>query len=129
MHELSVCQSLIDEVERVVAAHGASAARRIVLCIGPLSGIEIPQLHSAFTIARAGTCAGAAELDIEDAPVRVQCRECAAETGASVQRLLCGACGSWRTSLVSGDEILLRSVELQKLPERSASCARPAVAP
>lgn len=130
MHELSVCQSLIGEVERVAAAHGAAAARRIVLCIGPLSGIDMAQLRAAFTVARAGTCAADAELEIEDTPVRVACRECGAESAATVQRLVCGRCGGWRTSLVSGDEILLRTVELQRTStERNAPCARPAAAP
>lgn len=128
MHELSVCQSLMTEVERLAAAHGARQVHRIVLAIGPLSGIEIPQLEAAFTIARAGTCAQAAELEIERTVLRVRCNECGAQTQAGMQRLLCGECGGWRTALLSGDEILLKSVELQKAPERTDPCATPAAA-
>ena len=129
MHELSVCRSLIREVKRVAAAHGATAVRRIVLRIGPLSGIESALLRSAFAIAREGTCAADAELEIEDTSVRVRCLACGAETEATVQHLLCGACGGARTTLVSGDEVLLSTVELEEPTERSAPCARPAAAP
>jgi hydrogenase nickel incorporation protein HypA/HybF len=29
-----------------------------------------------------------------------------------MNRLLCGACGDWHTQVISGDELLLESVEL-----------------
>ena len=42
MHELSVCLSLLDQVERIAREHGADRVVRIVLRIGPLSGVEAP---------------------------------------------------------------------------------------
>ena len=46
-------------------------------------------------------------------PVRVLCKQCGAETRAEINRLVCGECGAWQTQLVSGDEMLLASVELE----------------
>jgi hydrogenase nickel incorporation protein HypA/HybF len=112
MHELSVCQSLLDQVERIAAEQGAERVERILLRIGPLSGVEAPLLRSAYPIAAAGTIAEGAILDIEPAPVRVHCVTCGAETEATPNRLLCGACGDWHTRLVSGDEMLLARLEL-----------------
>jgi hydrogenase nickel incorporation protein HypA/HybF len=118
MHELSVCQSLLDQVARIAADHGANRVERVLLRIGPLSGIEAPLLRHAYPIAAAGTIAEDAVLDIEPAPVRVHCVTCGAETDATPNRLLCGACGDWHTRLVSGDEMLLASLELS-IPEES----------
>jgi hydrogenase nickel incorporation protein HypA/HybF len=112
MHELSVCQDLLAQVERVAFEHGARAVDRIVVKVGPLSGVEVPLLEQAYTIARAGTVAEGADLVAETAPVRVACETCGAETDATVNRLVCGACGDYRTRLVSGDELILQSVEL-----------------
>ena len=112
MHELSVCQSLLEQVERIAADHGAERVERIRLRIGPLSGVEADLLRSAYPLAAAGTIAEGAELDIEPAPVLVHCVSCGAETEATPNRLLCGACGDWHTRLVSGDELLLASLEL-----------------
>ena len=112
MHELSVCQSLLEQVERVAADHGAERVERIRVRIGPLSGVEADLLRSAYPLAAAGTIAEGAELDIEPAPVLVHCVSCGAETEATPNRLLCGACGDWHTRLVSGDELLLASLEL-----------------
>jgi hydrogenase nickel incorporation protein HypA/HybF len=112
MHELSVCQSLIAQVERIASAHNARTVDKIVVRLGPLSGVEIPLLRQAYTLARAGTIAENAELVTEIQPIRVACRTCGAETNASVNRLLCGACGDYHTRLLSGDEMILASVEL-----------------
>jgi hydrogenase nickel incorporation protein HypA/HybF len=112
MHELSVCLALLDQVEAIAREHSASRVERIVLRIGPLSGVEAPLLKNAYPLAAAGTLAADASLSIEIAPVRIRCRDCAAETETSPNRLSCGACGSLRTELLSGDEMLLAHVEL-----------------
>lgn len=112
MHELSICQALLDQVERIAAEHGASRVERILLRVGPLSGVEGPLLQHAFPLAAAGTLAESAELLIETAAVRVACNDCGAETPATPNRLLCGDCGSYKTRLVSGDELLLANLEL-----------------
>ena len=69
-------------------------------------------LERAYEVARAGTLAEDAILTIEESPVRVYCPRCGNESEATPQRLLCGSCGDWRTEVVSGDELLLMSVEL-----------------
>jgi hydrogenase nickel incorporation protein HypA/HybF len=116
MHELSVCQGLISQVTRIVEENEATAVERIVVQIGPLSGVEAPLLEQAYSLARAGTVAEGAELVTESMPVRVACQSCGAETDAQANRLVCGACGDYRTRLVSGDELILASVELVKGP-------------
>jgi hydrogenase nickel incorporation protein HypA/HybF len=112
MHELSVCQGLMRQVDHLAAAHGAAAVERIVLQIGALSGVEPPLLERAFEIARAGTVAAAAELEIRTGPVVVECRECGGTSAVPPNRLLCSYCGEWRVRVVEGEELVLLSVEL-----------------
>ena len=112
MHELSVCQSLLDQVESIARAHGATRVERILLRVGPLSGVEPALLLNAYPLAAAGTLAEHAELVIEPAAVRVHCSECGAESDAAPNQLLCGSCGGWKTRLISGDELLLANLEL-----------------
>jgi hydrogenase nickel incorporation protein HypA/HybF len=114
MHELSVCQGLISQVVRIAEENGATLVERIVVRIGPLSGLEAPLLEQAYTVARAGTLAEGAELVVESMPLRVACQTCGAESEAEVNRLVCGACGDYRTRVVSGDELILASVEIVK---------------
>ena len=117
MHELSVCQSLLAQVEAIAVQHHARAVSSITLRIGPLSGIEAPLLQQAFTLARAGGVASAAALVIETLPVRVKCQRCGQASEAMPNRLVCGHCGDYHTQLLSGDEMLLASVELETEPQ------------
>ncbi len=119
MHELSICQNLLVQVADIAAARGASSVARITLELGPLCGVEPTLLARAFEIARAGSCAAGAELSIEIVGVSVRCVLCGAETQVIHNRMLCGACGGYRTELISGDEMRLRGVEL-RLPEPMA---------
>lgn len=112
MHELSLCNALIAEVERVAREQQASRVISVLVRVGPLSGAEVPLLERAFPLAAAGTALETIQLTFEDSPVRVCCLQCGAETEASVNRLLCGACGAYQTRLLSGDELVLAQVEL-----------------
>jgi hydrogenase nickel incorporation protein HypA/HybF len=114
MHELAVCQGLMGQVEQIARRENAERVTRILLSIGPLSGVEARLLADAFPIAAAGSVAEGAELVIDAAPVRVKCLGCGAETAAAANRLLCGECGDYRTRLLSGDEMLLTSLELER---------------
>jgi hydrogenase nickel incorporation protein HypA/HybF len=124
MHEYSVCLALLEQVEQIAQENRARRVERIVLQLGPLSGVEAPLLEHAWPLAAAGSIAVDAELVIETAPVRVRCSQCGAESEAQVNRLLCGSCGDYRTRLISGDEMLLASLELAQIEtqEVTQSC-------
>lgn len=113
MHELSLCLSLMDQLTRLAGEHGATGVKRVVLRIGPLAGVEPVQLAEAFTLACGGTLADGAELVTEPQPVRVQCLSCHGETETDSQHLICPTCHSSHTRLLSGDELILASVELE----------------
>jgi len=114
MHELAICQSLMDQVENIAIERDAQIVVSIVLGVGPLSGVEAQLLRNAYPIASAGTIAEHAELIIENLPVRVNCSQCGMESDALPNKLNCKRCGDWRTTLISGDELILMSVELEK---------------
>ena len=116
MHELAVCQALMEQVEQIAARERAERVVAIVLKIGPLSGVEADLLADAFPIASAGSTTEGAELRIERLPVRVHCSRCGADSDASPNRLVCAVCGDYRTQLLSGDEMLLASIELERKP-------------
>ena len=117
MHEMSVCQGLLKQVEQIALERGASQVESILLSIGPLSGIEPPLLKRAFEIARSDTIAETAELEIETGPVIVECRSCGASGEAQVNHLLCPSCGDWQVNLTQGDELLLLRLEVSGIKD------------
>ena len=113
MHELAVCQALIDQVARIAHDRGARQVVSITVSVGALAGVEPKLLEHAFPLAAAGGPAEHAALVVETIPVTVRCRTCRAETGAAPNRLLCGACQGWQVDVVSGEQLLLKSIELE----------------
>jgi hydrogenase nickel incorporation protein HypA/HybF len=113
MHELAVCQALIEQVERVARQNDAQRVISIVITIGPLAGVEPQLLEHAYPLAAAGTIAEHAALVIETVPVRVRCRSCGAETDAAANRLVCGDCGDWQVDVTGGEEMILKRVEVE----------------
>jgi len=126
MHELAVCQDIMQQVTQLAARHKAKSVSLIRLQIGPLSGIEAPLLETAFTIARAGSIAEYARLAIETLAVKVYCPECASESVVSADNLCCAQCGNWQTRLLQGDEMILRQVEMDMddVPDPDISTSR-----
>ena len=113
MHELAICQALINQLETIASERNAQSISLIVVGIGPLSGVEAQLLKNAYPIASTGTVAENAEIVIEQLPVKVKCNECGCESETKPNKLICKNCGNWRTTLISGDELLLLSVELE----------------
>jgi len=116
MHELAICRSVLAQVLAVAAAHDGPAVGRITLRIGPLAGVEPALLCAAFPIVAAGTPCDGAILEIEGIDARVRCRGCGAVSVVRPNRLLCAGCGAWQVTLISGDEMLLASVDLLDAP-------------
>lgn len=117
MHELAVCQGLMEQVERIAASRGANRVTLIKIKAGPLSGIEPALLQQAFTIARAGTVAASANLEIETEAIEVRCRICGCQNEAASNRLLCDACGGWQVDVIRGQDLMLMSLELAGISE------------
>ena len=112
MHELAVCQDIISQVENIAHEHDAVAVHQVIVEIGPLSGVEPALLEAAFPIASAGTLAEHAKLEINTIPVKVKCMKCQKESEVSTNDLTCRICGNWQTEVISGDEMLLKRIEL-----------------
>ena len=114
MHELSVCMSLMQQVESIARERSAEKVTRITLSIGPLSGVEPDLLRHAYPLAAAGTVAEEAELIMDTTAIVVRCSQCDSETTVTPNKLLCGSCGDFRTQVISGDELVLMRVELDR---------------
>lgn len=112
MHELAVGRALLKQVTSIMLERQAATVTGITLKIGPLSGIEPALLRAAYDQLRRETGAERAELHMIEVPVRIRCEACDIEMEAASNRLVCSRCGSTHTALVSGDEMLIESVDL-----------------
>ena len=117
MHELSICYALLGQLEALAQTHGSERVLRVELSVGPLAGVEPELLLSAFPLAAQGSNAEDANLVLTEGVVKIHCRACDETREVPSNRLLCPKCGTWRTRLVAGDELLLLRVELEPRKE------------
>jgi hydrogenase nickel incorporation protein HypA/HybF len=108
MHELG----LIQEVLAIVSeeSHGARV-RRIVLEVGAFTAVLPEALRFAFELAREGTVAEGAELEIVETRGRGRCRGCGEEFDLELGLARC-RCGGTDVEVRSGDELKVREMEI-----------------
>jgi hydrogenase nickel incorporation protein HypA/HybF len=111
MHEYSIVEALLKEVDRAAQAQKAVAVHRLKVRIGELAGVERDLLKTAFDTFREQTLCAHAELEIIPVAARWVCRGCGeALAGGGILR--CGQCGM-PARLEAGDEILLEQIEME----------------
>lgn len=113
MHELSLAHSLIEQVVTAAAAENALRVLRVVVAVGPYSGVEKTAFEFAFPFAAEGTSVEGAELVIEDEPATLMCTACHATSRAEPTRLVCRQCGSDAVDIQGGHAFLVREIELK----------------
>ena len=107
-----MCDDLLSQVNAIAREHNASSVNSITVQIGPLSGVESTLLESAFVLMREGTVAEHAHLLVQLLSIEVCCQLCGKQSETVANHLMCNACGSSETTLISGDELILASVEM-----------------
>lgn len=112
MHELSICQALLQQVSEIAENHRARRVAAVRLRIGPLAGVEPALLERAFSLARVGTVAATADLTIVPGAVEIACRGCGSVAEVAAHALICPSCGSIEVRLMAGNEMILESLEL-----------------
>jgi hydrogenase nickel incorporation protein HypA/HybF len=110
MHELSIACSI---VELVAEAASGRRVRRVTLEIGKLSGVIPEAIAFCFPEVARGTLAEDAHLDIREIDGRGRCEACGREFSMSELWALCG-CGSTSCRPLAGDELNLKSIELEE---------------
>jgi len=111
MHELAICQALINRIHTLSQPYEGARLERIVLQVGPLSGVEPSLIQHAFPLAAAGSFAEGAILDIDISPIQILCKRCGLTATLVSTRMTCPECGAWQTDLLAGDELILQRLE------------------
>ncbi len=112
MHELSLCEDLLDQALTIAQQHQAKYIEALTLIIGPLAGVEPLLLENAFAILKIGTLAETATLIIQSSPVIIVCLVCNQESTVSANHLVCHHCHSNDTQLLNGAELILANLTL-----------------
>jgi hydrogenase nickel incorporation protein HypA/HybF len=108
MHELGLCEDIVDAVTRRA---GDRPVARVRIRVGALHHVHPEAFEQSFALAAAGTVADGARAELVLVPVTARCRGCGAVIEATEPVLGCASCGAVELDHSGGDEVLLESLE------------------
>lgn len=111
MHELSLCESVVQLIEEQAQAQGFRQARMVRLEIGRLAGVEVEAMRFGFDAVARGSVADGARLEIIEVPGTAWCPHCQRQVRVQQRYDACPSCGHVPLELTAGDE--MRVVELE----------------
>lgn len=120
MHELSVTESILSIASSHAETAKASKVTGINIVIGRLSSIvdDSVQFYWDF-VAENSICEGA-KLNFERRPAILKCFNCNTEFSIEKELTPCPTCGGYQTSILSGEEFYIDSIEIEKEAEKIA---------
>lgn len=113
MHELSIVASLFQILEAKAQENQATKIVRVRLKVGKLAGVVPEFLQTAFDSYKQDTIAAESQLEIEEVPLKMRCRKCAAEIEKEDFVLVCPSCGATDLEILEGMELLLDKIDLE----------------
>jgi len=113
MHELSLADTMIREIEQILDREKAEKVYSVTVLMGRLSGVEKEPFEFAFPIVSEGTRVEGSKLIIEIVSAAVKCDECQAETELDVPYAKCGSCNSRKVKFIRGREFIIKSLEIE----------------
>jgi hydrogenase nickel incorporation protein HypA/HybF len=118
MHELSVTESLLNLALSHANQANATKVTAINIVVGRLSSIvdDSVQFYWDF-VAEDSICAGA-KLNFDRRPAVLHCADCSTDYTIENDLTPCPKCGGMRTTIISGEEFFLDSIEIEKEAEK-----------
>ncbi|MDQ1435775.1 MAG: hydrogenase nickel incorporation protein HypA/HybF [Actinomycetota bacterium] len=108
MHELALCEAILDTVNRQA---GGGRVDRVRVRIGYFRQVVPDSLLFSWELLTEGTDLAGCTLDIDHVPAIVECRSCSARTNLDAPILLCGSCLGSDVELLCGEEFLIASID------------------
>jgi hydrogenase nickel incorporation protein HypA/HybF len=115
MHELSIVEALIEQVQEEVKKAGVEGRiAKLELSVGRLSGANPDSIRFAFDLLAPETILAGAEIVIFQPKAVCRCNNCHKET--EIEDILpeCPQCSSSDITIDGGRELMLQSIDVEE---------------
>lgn len=112
MHEMALGQGLVELLEEQAVQQGFTRVKKVTLSLGDLGHVDPDSLAFCFDVVTRGTLAEGAKLIIERPPGEAHCWDCGITVTVQSRADACPVCGKHRLSIIGGDEMSIRELEV-----------------
>ncbi len=113
MHEMSLCEGILQVLEDNAETHGFERVKTVWLEIGGISGVEPEAMLFSFDVVTRGTLADHARLEIIEIPGQAWCMQCSTNVDVKQRFDECPKCGSYQLQVVGGEEMKIKELEVE----------------
>ncbi len=113
MHELSLCEGIVQILEQQAGVQDFRRVKQVWLEIGALSGVEVDAMRFCFDVVCRDTLADGAALHIIELPGRAWCLPCGKTVAITARHEPCPDCGGYQLQVTGGDEMRIKELEVE----------------
>jgi len=112
MHEMSLCEAIIETAEKQASIQSYKNVKCIRLEIGVLSCVEPEAMRFAFEEVARNSIADGATLLIDEIPGLAWCSQCKMEVAIKQRYDICPACEFYPLEISQGDAMRIKDMEV-----------------
>jgi hydrogenase nickel incorporation protein HypA/HybF len=112
MHEMALCEGVIEIIEREAQQQNFAKVRAVVLEIGALSHVEPEAMRFCFSAVSRDSIAAGARFEIVSVPGAAWCMACAKTVPLRQRYEPCPDCGGHQLQVTAGDELRVKELEV-----------------
>ncbi len=105
MHELSLADGIVQQVEAAAAREHFTRVVTLHLAVGALAGVQVQALRFALETIAPNTYLAGAHIAIDEPPGRAWCHTCAAEVTIDSRADPCPLCNGYPVKVTGGGEL------------------------
>ena len=113
MHEMSICEGILQVLEEQAKAQSFSRIKTVWLEIGQMAGVELEALRFGFEVVTRNSLADSAKLEIIEIPGQAWCLQCSKTVAASQRFDACPDCGGYQLQITGGEELRIKELEVE----------------
>jgi len=114
MHELGLVNYVVEQVSKIAEEQNVKKIRSVTLQFGEVSGIVTSYLHDYWLwYTKKFPMFEGAELKTEEIPAVTWCDDCKITYNTVKYGKICPHCGSGNTWLLRGNEMRIKSIEVE----------------
>jgi len=113
MHEMSLCEGVLQVLQNEATNQSFSKVKTVWLEIGDLSSVEPEAMLFCFDAVTRNSLADGAELKIINVPGTAWCMQCSHSVNIKQRYDECPDCGSHQLQVTAGDEMKIKELEVE----------------
>jgi hydrogenase nickel incorporation protein HypA/HybF len=118
MHEANfteqIVQAILDELKKIPER---GRPKRVKVNVGEMLHLNKESVLTHFQSLSKGTALEGLDLDLEEIPVRLACKDCGWKGSAEDHHLLfCSSCNSIAVEILSGRDVTIETIEVEAVP-------------